>query len=230
VECALNGGARNATATGRRHYHREVMKHAKSAVDVDLLRRAHRLFEDEEPRNLFYRAAIFLIDRALQPSPTLTLAESLAVLLQTWNAQFYRFHGKFTNQRLSALEDLLARYMDSLMKFRRQRLGDAAVDEGEVTRLFTEFEAELGPVGAAKTLHLLAPCYFPLWDRAIAQTTYRLNLSTPAAGSYIKLMRLVKDEIDASGGWPAFKEGENAVKLIDELHYCTATLGLQIPA
>jgi hypothetical protein len=187
------------------------------------------LFEDEEPRNLFYRAAIFLIDRALQPSPTLNLAESLAVLLQTWNAQYYRFHGKFTNRRLGALQRLLDRHMEAIVAFRGRRLGDYGVNDEQVRRLFTDFERELGPVGAAKALHLLAPRYFPLWDRAIAQTTYRLSLASPAAHSYIKLMGFVEREIDACGGWAAFAPSENAVKLIDELHYCTATLGMRIP-
>ena len=200
-----------------------------SSINAGLLRRAHSMFEDEEPRNLFYKAAIFLIDGALQPSPRLTLAESLAVLLQTWNVQYYRFHGKFTRKRLVALETLLDKHMEALMSFRRQRLGDAEVDAHQVSRLFTDFERELGPVGAAKTLHLMAPKYFPLWDRAIAQKTYRLSLASPAAGSYVKLISLVRAEIDACGGWTAFAEDENPVKLIDELHYCTATLGLQVP-
>jgi hypothetical protein len=151
------------------------------------------------------------------------------VLLQTWNVQYYRFHGKFTRKRLGALETLLAKHMEALTLFRRQRLGEAEVDAHQVSRLFTDFELELGPVGAAKTLHLLAPTYFPLWDRAIAQKTYRLRLASPAAGSYVKLMSLVRAEIEACGGWTAFAEDENAVKLIDELHYCTATLGLKVP-
>lgn len=201
----------------------------RALIDAQLLRRAHATFEDEEPRNLFYKAAIFLIDRALQPSPALTLAESLAVLLQTWNVQYYRFHGKFTRRRLAALESLLETHMDALMSFRRQRLGDAELDASRARRLFDDFERELGPVGAAKTLHLLAPRYFPLWDRAIAQKTYRLSLASPAGGSYLRLMDLVKGEIEACGGWAVFAEDENVVKLIDELHYCTDTLGLRVP-
>jgi len=208
---------------------RSAMTAKRSAINAGLLRRAHAMFEDEEPRNLFYKGAIFLIEHALQPLPTLTLAESLAVLLQTWNVQYYRFHGKFTQKRLVALEALLNKHMDALMSFRRQRLGDAEVDERQVSRLFADFERELGPVGAAKALHLLAPSYFPLWDRAIAQKTYRLSLASPAATSYVKLMTLVWAEIEACGGWTAFTDDENAVKLIDELHYCTATLGRHVP-
>jgi hypothetical protein len=38
----------------------------------------------------------------------------------------------------------------------------AAEDEQPVMRVFSDFEALLGPVGAAKALHVLAPRFFPL--------------------------------------------------------------------
>jgi hypothetical protein len=202
---------------------------SEEKLTVDLLRRAHRVFEEEEPRNLFYRAATYLIERALEPSPRLSLAESLAVLLQTWNAQFYRFHGKFTHQRLGALQRVLDMNMGTLIVLRNQRLGAHDVDAASVAGLFTQFEGELGQVGAAKALHLLAPRYFPLWDQAIATRAYRLSLASPAAASYLKLMGIVRSEIKGCGGWTAFGEDENPVKLIDEWRYCTATLGVPIP-
>ena len=204
------------------------MAGADEKLSVDLLRRAHRVFEDEEPRNLFYRAATYLIERALEPSPQVSLAESLAVLLQTWNAQFYRFHGKFTHQRLAALQAVLDRNMGTVKVLRRQRLGADDVDAAAIAPLFTESEGQLGQVGAAKALHLLAPRYFPLWDQSIATRAYRLSLASPAAESYLQLMDIVRSEIETCGGWPAFGEGENPVKLIDEWHYCTATLGVPI--
>jgi len=46
--------------------------------DLDLLRRWHKRFEAEEARDLFYKTATFLIELALQPSPQLSMAESLA--------------------------------------------------------------------------------------------------------------------------------------------------------
>lgn len=39
-------------------------------------------------------------------------------------------------------------------------------EETTICDLFRDFE-QLGPVGAAKALHLLAPNVFPLWDRAV---------------------------------------------------------------
>lgn len=43
------------------------------------------------------------------------------------------------------------------------------MDEATVKGVFKSFEKVLGPVGATKCLHLLAPRFFPLWDRAIAE-------------------------------------------------------------
>lgn len=208
--------------------HRFRVDDSASTVSVALLRQAHRRFEEEEPRNLFYRAATFLIECAHQPSAKLTLAESLAVLLQTWNAQYYRFRGGFRERNFTRLEALLERQAQTLAVWRGWRLGVDPIDPARVSTVFTDFEGELGPVGAAKALHLLAPQYFPLWDRAIAAQTYHLTLASPAAGSYVKLMARVSDEIGACGGWSAFAPGENAVKLIDELHYCRSTLRLPV--
>lgn len=59
------------------------------------LEQARELFEEYEPRDLFYRAATELIDLALDRKTSLTVAEALAVLLQTWNAQYYRFGHSF---------------------------------------------------------------------------------------------------------------------------------------
>lgn len=165
------------------------------ALDVARLRRAHKLFQQEEPRNLFYRAATFLVDRALEGQSELTLAESLAVLLQTWNAQFYRFRGGFRTSDLDALQGLLDSHLTAVLTYRLRRLeGSLEAEAAELTTTFTSFERKLGPVGSAKTLHLLAPTFYPLWDRAIARAAYRLNLNAAGGGAapaYLRLMRAV---------------------------------------
>jgi hypothetical protein len=42
------------------------------------------------------------------------------------------------------------------------------VDRPAILQLFGLFRSKLGPVGAAKALHVLPPTFFPLWDQAIA--------------------------------------------------------------
>lgn len=201
------------------------------------LRQAHRIFEEKEPRNLFYQVATHLVESSRRPSAKLTLAESLAVLLQTWNAQYYRFprQGRpagFRHENLSGLQRLLGRHHADLEAYRKQLLRRLTPsDAARVRSLFSDFEGELGTVGAAKALHLLAPRFFPLWDRAIARGAYHLSLSNPTgcAGAYERLIAAVNDEISSCGGWGAFSKDENPVKLIDELHYCECTLREPVP-
>ena len=79
----------------------------------------------------------------------------------------------------------------------------------------------LGPVGAAKALHLLAPGFLPLWDRNIA---YKYGLGLHAVGTnglrYVRMTQLVKDQVMCLGGSVAI-DG-NPVKRIDEYNYCHA--------
>jgi len=95
--------------------------------------------------------------------------------------------------------------------------------------IFTTFEERLGRTGTAKTLHLLAPRYFPLWETKITQKAYHLHPRTPAATDYIRLMNTVAGEIESYGGWGAFSEDENPLKLIDEMYYCKFVRNIRAP-
>jgi hypothetical protein len=75
----------------------------------DDLVNSRRAFEANEPRDLFYRAATELVALAREGRTSLTLAEALAVLLQTWNKAYYRFYTHLRQLRLS---------------FRRKSFGD----------------------------------------------------------------------------------------------------------
>jgi hypothetical protein len=133
------------------------------------LEAAKKAFEQNEPRDLFYRAATELVDQAIQGNSSLSLAEALAILLQTWNSAYYRYNA-FDNQHFTYIENIVKLHYKSLLKI-RQRLIETFYDgdEPKIKQVFVDFEEVLGPVGAAKCLHLLAPNFFPLWDRAIAR-------------------------------------------------------------
>src|SRR5438874_5045494 len=75
-------------------------------ISANALKKARKAFEANEPRNLFYRAATELVDLALQGAMSLTVAEALAVLLQTWNKAYYQYH-KFDNVHFTHIENLL---------------------------------------------------------------------------------------------------------------------------
>jgi len=188
--------------------------------------KARILFEANEPRDLFYRAATELVDLSIRKATSLSVAEALAVLLQTWNAAFYRFaRRKFDTQHFSDIERLLKKHGRRLSLARQRSIetfGDELVPE--VKRVFEDLEIILGPVGAAKCLHLLAPRFFPLWDRAIAQA-YGLGLRELGRNGelYCRFMAVVKGECATLGGEGAL--GRNPLKALDEYNYCKHTRG-----
>ena len=53
-----------------------------STISLQQLAAAHTEFQRIEPRDLFYRVAIELIDLSLQKKTKVTVPEALAVLLQ----------------------------------------------------------------------------------------------------------------------------------------------------
>jgi hypothetical protein len=185
---------------------------------------ARKTFELHEPRDLFYRAATELVDSALRGATSLTVAEAMAVLLQTWNKAYYQYR-KFDNAHFAKIEELLSRHRQALTRYRRRAIEDLRSGEGtRIADLFRDFEEVLGPVGSAKALHLLAPRHFPLWDRAIAKA-YRLPLSRAGSNGdrYWRFMLMTQQQCldlrrQGSGS-------ENPLKLIDEYNYCTYTKG-----
>jgi hypothetical protein len=185
---------------------------------------ARQAFEAHEPRDLFYRAATELVALALDGGTSLSVAEALAVLLQTWNKMFYRYR-RFDSQHFADIERLIRNHRSMLITFRQRSIQSInQEDESEVVRVFKAFEEVLGPVGAAKCLHLLAPRFFPLWDRAIADA-YSLPLRPRGrnAERYWRFMGIVKKQVQSLGGEQAI--GRNPLKAIDEYNYCKHTKG-----
>lgn len=185
---------------------------------------ARQVFEASEPRDLFYRAATELVSLALH-SKTLSVAEALAVLLQTWNRVFYQFHRRFDEQHFADIERLIREHYSILIAFRQRSIEEFdQEEESEVKHVFKAFEEILGPVGAAKCLHLLAPRFFPLWDRAIAEA-YDLPLGRIGtnADRYCRFMRIVKAQVQSLGGEQTI--GRNPLKARDEYNYCKYTKG-----
>lgn len=185
---------------------------------------ARKVFRRKEPRDLFYRAATELIRLVRRRPTSLTIGEALAVLLQTWNKDYYRFR-KFDNAHLAGIERLLATHKATLTRYRSQAIGDLdRRDRAAVENLFQAFEDVLGPVGAAKALHLLAPSLFPLWDRAIAEA-YDLKLGSRGSNGqrYWQLLLISQRQcLDLEREDP---DCQDPLKAIDEYNYCKYTKG-----
>jgi hypothetical protein len=90
--------------------------------------------------------------------------------------------------------------------------------------LFDSFERVLGPVGAAKSLHLLAPKFFPLWDRKIAKHC-RCELGRVGTNgvNYTAFFLITVTQVRAL--MASMPEETNLLKRIDEYNYGKYTKG-----
>jgi hypothetical protein len=187
------------------------------------LARAHDVFRAHESRDLFYRAAITLVGLAKAGTTDLTVGEALAVLLRTWNSAYYRFHppGAGHYAEVEALIETHSDWLETVTHRRIASLADA--DEQPPVTVFTGFVAALGPVGAAKALHILAPRFMPLWDRKIAaKYTGPLGPTGTNAGRYLRFMQATREQSIGVGG-DAGAAGRNILKALDEYNYCVFT-------
>ena len=85
--------------------------------------------------------------------------------------------------------------MSDILSFRKQSIESyCEKDRTKVKKIFEDFEKILGPVGASKCLHLLAPRFFPLWDRAIVRAYY-VNLKKISGNveRYCHFMAIVRE-------------------------------------
>lgn len=192
---------------------------------LDDLAGAAQTFQENEGRDLFYRVATEIIALAIDGKTTITVSEGLAVLLQTWNQTYYRFHPGRRATLSKDLGTLLGRHKAILAALRTRSIasfGDE--DEEEIGIVFASFADVLGPVGTAKALHLLAPFFFPLWDDAIAHA-YHLGQPRPQknAQRYIHFMRITQSQVRELGGVPGV--GRNPLKALDEFNYCRYSRG-----
>lgn len=186
------------------------------------LKAAKKAFEQYEPRDLFYRAATELVDKTIQGNSSLSLAEALAILLQTWNSAYYRFNA-FDNKHFIDIDKIVEKNYKILLKLRKRSIETFYDrDKPKIKQVFVDFEEVLGPVGAAKCLHLLAPNFFPLWDRAIAKA-YHLPIRSRGnnADSYWLFMEISKEQCEGIRQKKIVIT--NYLKAIDEYNYCRYT-------
>ncbi len=196
----------------------------KDSITTADIEKAHASFQAQEPHDIFYRTATILVDLALRREIAITVEEALAVLLQTWNKNFYRFKKEFNAAHFEEIRSVLTKHGPLLAECRERNIEDLQPDDQPgMAVLFEAFEEVLGAVGAAKALHLLAPKLFPLWDTAIAKG-YHVPLNRVGSKSclYWEFMKISKKQccVLRKEGW----RGDNALKAIDEYNYCRYTL------
>ncbi len=132
---------------------------------------------------------------------------------------FYQYN-KFTEEHFLQIEQFLERYLHDLIEFRKRDIAELEqVDEKKIMQLFRDAELILGPVGAAKCLHLIAPMFFPIWDRNIAKA-YGCSLGSKGYNSarYVEFMKKTRIIIKNLSS-----EKTVTLKRIDEYNYCKYT-------
>lgn len=183
---------------------------------------AKETFGKSEPRAVFYRLSSWLMERALEGRPEFTESEALSVLLLTWNARFYvQRRRRFDEEDFRQLDELLRRHRQVLDDYRSRSILSFEEQDREVVKLlFEDFFAVVGATGVAKTLHVRAPSFFPIWDSLIAPKAY--GMYRRDAEAYVRLIEVTKLQIESAGP-TVFSE--NPVKQIDEWNYCRFSIG-----
>jgi len=152
-----------------------------------------------EKRDAMYKLALKLIKDANWNAEKLT--EALGVLLLSWNAAFYTKYGSFD---FDILEQFIIDNKSLLKHFERRYIFSYTTeDNNTIQNLYsslleaTKSVRKIGrtPVGVSKTLHLLAPNFFSLWDTAIAKKykVYWYNGSKLSYNKYIKNQKITYD-------------------------------------
>ena len=104
-----------------------------------------------------------------------SVAEALAVLLQTWNKNYYRFH-KFDDAHLDKIKALLDRRSATLENYRQRSIASAEPDEDEALRsMFGDFGGCSGARGGREVFAPSCPILLP-----VIGSSYRKGLLSQA--------------------------------------------------
>lgn len=178
------------------------------------------IYAAAEPRDLAYNVARDLIERAYAGEERFSRGDGVAILLMSWNAGFYRFRPDLGRKLTAELDALIGAHDVSLASWRARSPGsyEPPTDAQEVEHVYRAFLQVLWPVGTAKTLHVLAPGLFPIWDQWIARA-FGLRLSPPEASvaSYLRLIEIASEFARTS-------QLVDPLKALDEWAYVTYTL------
>lgn len=171
-----------------------------------------------------YRVATFLLEHWWGKHPE--MSDALAVLLLTWNQAFYRY-GLFDAKRL---EECLAKHWDLIEEYHAREIETLShEDYADITLLFTDLLDVLGnqkgksPVSVGKGLHLLAPRFFPIWDRRIA-AIYGCAYDRDPAGAYLRFCDINKQLVESLRN-SSSESSKTLLKRIDEYNYVKFSKG-----
>jgi len=182
---------------------------------VEELRKLHEEYQRSVPNK--YEATLDRLATALPAKNAAGVASALSDWLGNINMQYYRFRPVKRKSLQGDLERLIARQLEILLAFRLRNIASLTEADGpDVSQLFGVLREKLGPVGAAKALHVLAPNMFPLWDSAIAQAA-----GVSKERGYFQFMQIRREQVvSLPSGLP---KDVSPLKLLDEVDYLRHT-------
>jgi len=123
------------------------------------------------------------------------------------------------------IEKLINVEFNRLLELRKTDflLADIRQFEKNIKELYRSFADILGPIAGVKTLHLICPKFFPLWDNAIAEAFRNERITTEkiqshSAEDYYGFMKDVKEIMNRHGtvvSTLAAKYNENELRIVD---------------
>ena len=213
--------------------------------------RGVKAYRKNEERDSIYKVASFLIEKLFTKNRNkeslALIADAVGTLLLGWNSAFYR-HGR---PDFDLLEEVIDKYYQKFLMLRRKSLlnynvsdynqffvpdcfsiRDMFLDFLEATKMKKGSSFAYSPVAAVKALHMLAPNFFPLWDKKIA-AAYGFPLKSPNskkenreknADNYQAFMKIQKAFLTQVRAWN-IPEDFKTLKAIDEFNYSKYTKG-----
>ena len=177
---------------------------------------AHKRYEEEVCTHFVY-------DLAIEEIRAGRSAEGIVLLLVVWNRlNTTEFDPKHLRDALRENACIIADFEHRSIS----QMKDA--DQSAVVDLFQALDGVpyIGPIGAAKSIHLLAPDFLPLWDSDIAKAYGRqLGLDSVTERSpegYWAFMRMTKKQYENVE--PEWCLDVGILKALDEYNYCKYTL------
>ena len=183
-----------------------------------------------EKRDSMYKVATFLVSHFW--GKFADMSDGLGVILLTWNQAFYRYGLLDFDKLESFLKDNFA----DIEYFRKRNIFSfEANDYEKIKNLFNELliatginsdksDSKTSPVSVAKSLHILCPEFFPIWDTNIAKS-YGYNYLTSPSRKYLEFSRDLKELANKIKGYEGYPLDRPLIKLIDEYNYSKYTKG-----
>jgi nitric oxide reductase large subunit len=189
-------------------------------------------YNKKEKPELVYDYAVFIVNRYWSSSEytdILEIAYALKNFLLTIDTRFYK-KGSFDLDKLKKCVEKNIKCIESFRNRDIFSLSDS--DQEKIEALFNDFVEALsvelkngkvnrGTAPAAKALHILAPHFFPMWNRRIAIAYGCRYRQYPAKKyfSFCKIMREVAEEVKEY----KIESDKTILKLIYEYNYAKYT-------